>query len=610
MACFFLLNFPALAQDNQESDSLQVKEKNFEEKAFELFTCEERISSEDIDNSIVKTLGDVLKRYRVVDVTSYGIYGQPEIPNIWSGTSELTPFYLDFVPLTGQSLNFPQTGDRDLNTFPFKNIERIEILDGPVSNVLGKDAGLGCLNLVAKDYKGTEPYSRATFQRGPDHYRHTMVELGRDLLPMGRFYLTGDFRKYGGKVPRSSLDSKYLTGKFSFELNPYWEMSFYALHYNTETEIPQSSDVLLNAEKKEESDWILNLRSWHQMKGNASLTFDFFYSPQNQKLKGEDTFFPHEKKEKNFSLKASFEKRISSHHLILKSFLRKQSFDENENPHHSLWDGSFSVADMFGFSEKFSFLLFLKGDKFEGFDPGFSTMGGISYCPNMILNFFSTLGMNNSYPSLHDLYLDLSYHGVKTSIWEYGRNYLREKKILSANWGAKLKKDKFKITFTTIYSKIEDNILWMEERPQIRDTDILGFHHSFKLTPHPYFEVYLSYAYKKSQCEESDYKFVLPFIPQHSLFCFAQFKNERLRGGLGATVRLEGEFLSARYLDYNEKNKDPEVLLLDSKFDLRFLDFHFYYVIENITDQEYRTRKEFEMAGQTHWWGFYWEFFD
>ena len=150
----------------------------------------------------------------------------------------------------------------------------------------------------------------------------------------------------------------------------------------------------------------------------------------------------------------------------------------------------------------------------------------------------------------------------------------------------------------------------MEDRPEKRDTDIFGFHQSFKLTPHPNFEAYLSYAYKRSRYEESYGKFALPFVPGHSLFCFTQYKNEELKRGLGATVRLEGEFLSFRYLEYREENKAPQVFLLNTKFDLRFLDFHFYYVIENITDREYRTRKEFEMGRRTHWWGFYWEFFD
>lgn len=607
VSSLFLFYSCALAQN---TDSLKVEEKRFEEKLFELFTCEEIISSADIDNSIAKSFGDVLRRYRAIDVTSYGIYGQPEIATIWGGTSQLFPVCMDNIPLGGQALYFPQTGDLDLNTFSFRNIEKIEIFDGTVSNIMGKDVGLGCLNIVGKDYQGVEPYSRAMFQKGPDHYRHTMIELGRDFLNRGRFYLTGDFKKYGGRVPRSSLDSRYLTGKFSSELNQSWGVNFHALHYNSETEIPEFSEVLLDAKKKEESDWLLNLRSSHKLRGNSSLTFDLFYSPRSQKLKGETDFFPQEKKEKILSLKATFEKELSHHHLIVSSFIRKNSFDENKNPHRSLWDGDFSLADLIQLNEKLSILLYLRGDKFGDFDPELSTMGGISYSPDTSLNLFSGLGWHHSYPSLHDLYLDLSYRGAKNLPLSERISYLKDKEIFSVNWGAKLRRKKFKLTFSTIYSRIKGDILWMEDQPEKRDTDIFGFHQSFKLTPHPNFEAYLSYAHKRSRYQGSDDKFNFPFVPRHSLFWFTQYKNERFKRGLGVTIRLEGEFLSFRYLDYWEKNEVSEVFVLNTKFDLRFLDFHFYYVVENITDQEYRTRKDFEMAGRTHWWGFYWEFFD
>jgi hypothetical protein len=150
----------------------------------------------------------------------------------------------------------------------------------------------------------------------------------------------------------------------------------------------------------------------------------------------------------------------------------------------------------------------------------------------------------------------------------------------------------------------------MEDQPQKRETDIFGFHQSFKLMPHPHFEAYLSYAYKKSQYHESGNELRFPFVPEQSMFSFIQYRNERLKGGLGASIRLESEFLSSRYLEYGEGQKVSDVFLLNAKIDLRFLDFHFYYIIENITDQKYRTREEFEMNGRTQWWGFYWEFFD
>jgi len=599
-----------MAQELQGADSLAVKEKRFTEKVFDLFTSGVTVSSDDIENSPIKNFGDVLKRYRAADVTSFGIYGQPQIASLWGGTSELTCISLDNIPYRGQALYFPQTGEFDLNTLSFRNIRRIEIYDGPVSDVLGHSAGLGCLNIVAKDYEGEEPYSRASFQRGGDGYRHTMLELGRDFLSRGRLYLTGEFRKYGGRVPRSFSQSRHLTGKFSFKPNRSWEMSFYASHYNADTEIAQFPDALLQAAKKEQSDWTLDLRSSHQISENTNLTFDLLYNPRNQKLKGEGGFFPQEKNEKAISLKAALEKELLAHHLVLRGLVRKNSLDQDRNPHRSLWEGELSLADLFQLDERLAFLLFAKGAKFDELDPDLSAVGGLSYTLRTGLDLFSTLGWHHSYPSVHDLYLDLSFRGARPYDSGERLDYLKDTEMLALNGGARLVKTRFRASLTAMYSKIKGNILWIEDRPEKRDTDVFGIHHSFKVIPQKNFETYLSYAYKKSRYQESNNKFLLPFVPTHGLFCYTQYKNEKLKTGLGGTIRLEAEFLSSRYMEYKEENQEPEVLLLNAKFDLRFLDFHFYYVIENITDQEYRTRKEFEMDGRTQWWGFYWEFFD
>ena len=57
--------------------------ERFEDEIIDLFSSGETISSSDIENSIVKSFGDILKRFRFIDVTSYGLYGQPEIGTIF-----------------------------------------------------------------------------------------------------------------------------------------------------------------------------------------------------------------------------------------------------------------------------------------------------------------------------------------------------------------------------------------------------------------------------------------------------------------------------------------------------------------------------------------------
>jgi outer membrane receptor protein involved in Fe transport len=99
-------------------------------------------------------------------------------------------------------------------------------------------------------------------------------------------------------------------------------------------------------------------------------------------------------------------------------------------------------------------------------------------------------------------------------------------------------------------------------------------------------------------------------VPEHSFFSYFQYSYESTKKEYGLKVRLEQEYISKRYLaDYNQ-DQVPFVLLFNSKITLRLLDLRFYYVIENITDEVYRTRGDFNMPGRTFWFGLSWDFYD
>jgi outer membrane receptor protein involved in Fe transport len=123
----------------------------------------------------------------------------------------------------------------------------------------------------------------------------------------------------------------------------------------------------------------------------------------------------------------------------------------------------------------------------------------------------------------------------------------------------------------------------------------------------PDFQSGFSYAYKWTRTED-DYK--IPCVPAHSFFSYFQFSKEYIKKRYEIKLRLEQEYLSRRYLaDYNQ-DEVPFVLLFNSRITLRFIDFRFYYVIENITNEAYRTRGDYDMPGRTLWFGFSWNFYD
>ena len=582
--------------------------ERFEDEIIDLFSSGETISSTDIDNSIVKSFGDILKRFRFIDVISYGIYGQPEIGTVFGGTSQQIPIYIDGIPFNQQSLYFPQTGDFDFTTVPIDNIDTLKVIDGSVINILGRNTGIGGLEGKQKDYYGGKAFSRGKLQSGPNHYRHTQIDLGRGLTSKGRFYLTGDFRKYGGTVPNSDLDSRYLTGKFTFNLKNNWELKFNALHFHTEMGIPDWGEF--KNIRKNESDWRLDLKSLLEWGQKSKFSLNLFYNPLNQKNKwrADTADIRLETQEKVLYLKADQELEFNHHHLLISGEMGNQFFSAEGESFEKLekktyGEGYLSLTDLFKPRPKIYLLLFLKSHKFSDFENHFSALAGVSYQFQRNLTLYCTIGnvFNDLLP--FDEYFSQQGFERKTK--------LKEGRMVEINSGAKLDKEKYRIRIGLTYSKIKNSMIWMEDAiPRNEDKDLLGSYASFLLTLHPDFEACLSYAYKNSQYKIGDSKYFVPFMPRHSAYSYLQYKKELLKKEMEGKIRLEGEYLSERYLHYGEKDLVPAVFILNSKISLRFLDFHFYYIIENITDRKYRTRGELFMPERTFWWGFYWNFWD
>ena len=110
--------------------------------------------------------------------------------------------------------------------------------------------------------------------------------------------------------------------------------------------------------------------------------------------------------------------------------------------------------------------------------------------------------------------------------------------------------------------------------------------------------------------KDSNRKTRLPFSPDHSLFAYLQFEDEFLKKEIGVKVRLETNLLPERFMDEYGQDREPGVAVLNGKIAFRFLDFHFQYMVRNITDKVYRSMGDYDMPGRTFWWGIYWEFFD
>lgn len=110
------------------------------------------IRQDDILNSPVQNLQDLLSFIPGVDVKARGIEGVQADVSIRGGSFEQTLILLD-----GVKLNDPQTGHHNLNLpVNMNDIERIEILKGQASSIYGPNALAGVINFITKKGNNSE----------------------------------------------------------------------------------------------------------------------------------------------------------------------------------------------------------------------------------------------------------------------------------------------------------------------------------------------------------------------------------------------------------------------------------------------------------------------
>jgi vitamin B12 transporter len=110
------------------------------------------IRQEDIQNSPVQNLQDLLSYVPGLDVRARGLEGVQADVSIRGGSLEQTLILLD-----GVKLNDPQTGHHNMNLpVNMNDIERVEILKGQASSIYGPNALAGVINFITKKANNSE----------------------------------------------------------------------------------------------------------------------------------------------------------------------------------------------------------------------------------------------------------------------------------------------------------------------------------------------------------------------------------------------------------------------------------------------------------------------
>jgi len=615
-----LFNSFAIVSDTAQEvpEKKFIDDDEFKKEVLHHFSNKDEILFEEIDDCFVRDLGDILHTRSLLNVIKVGPPGQLETVS-WGAAKDLRIF-IDGILYEQQSLHLPQRGVLDLNSIPVENIEKIEILPSGIANLWGRGSGLGGINIITKDYGEIEPYSRITVDRGSDKYRRTQVELGRGVSSRGKIYLTGGFKKSNGYLINSDYDGRSLSGKTTLSLKNNLNLRFFAHQYKTKMGLPLFPDANIKDTRKKENNWGITSSIFLKQNKNSFLRLDLLYDKREQELKSSSAWFEIKKINRRLGMKAfqtlKYRKR---HNLKFEAYAGRKKF-ETSNSSHIAYGTYLSFSDLINMNERTNLIWFSKIEKEDDFKVNFSGLGGISYKIAANINLFSTLGKLVNCPSSMDLYwkpLSLNLNDTIVNYLEEGNADLKSQKSTVFDFGVRLERENYKLSCFLFENKIDDFFYWSNIdtsmaygywKPINTEADIWGINLNSSLHLFNHFKSSISYCFKQNK--DSNRKLFLPHSPKHSLFGYVQYENEFLKREIGLKLRLETNILSERFLDEYEKNEEPGVAIFNGKITIRLLDFHFYYVVENITDRAYRLIQEYPMPERSWWWGFYWEFFD
>ena len=147
---FLISNFSVSQDQTTDLDEVVVLSSKLDLPFSKNFRTVNIISSEDIKNSPVTNVSDLLQEITGIDVRRRGVGGVQGDLYIRGGGFDQTLLLVD-----GMKMDDAQTGHHTLNMIlPLYLIERVEIIKGPAARVFGQNAFNGAINIVTKDLEG------------------------------------------------------------------------------------------------------------------------------------------------------------------------------------------------------------------------------------------------------------------------------------------------------------------------------------------------------------------------------------------------------------------------------------------------------------------------
>jgi len=571
------------------------------------------ISPEQIRNSNAKNIEELLKYISNVDVRRRGGPQAQVDFSIRGGTFEQTLILINGIPF-----NSAQTGHHNGNLpISIYDIERIEILEGSGSRVLGTNAFSGGINIITKSPNKSKKINLA-LSGGEYGFYDLNISSSNELFKNFRTFYSIYKQKSDGYIKNTDTDllnfygnnnlqTEYGNFNLQFGANnrKFGANSFYTAKYPNQFEAINSSFVNF-AYDNVINDFIINTNFYYKSLFDK---FELFRS-----MKDAPSWYAghnyHQNDAYGGQFKISYNSNIGASSLgfelkreeILSNVLGKKLAQPKKIPNvkdkYFIYKDSRDNISLYAEQTLRFYRFFVAFGGMFNFNSNFDNdvYGGIdvSYKINDNLNVFMSANQSGRLPSFTDLY----YQGPTNK----GNPYLKPEHSLSLETGLKIYDNFHQTSFSIFRNYGKDLIDWIKhpdstlwETKNLTELNTIGFQFSTKVYPELIFHSYkwfkffhFSYTYMASTKSSENYQslYALDYL-KHKISAGV---NVEFLNGFNFDLSATYHKRSGTYFNYTKNQEIPfeKVILIGSRLSYKYSNIMLFIDIDNILNKKYQ----------------------